>query len=194
MLAIAVRGGAKPSGSLRSRAQIPRMASAKVRRGTIALHEWSIRFDSRSLLLPQTPYQDSHQGQKLQAVNQELTAKNLALMIENQDLMERLEHAGRESMASPPRDGLGFPGKAETVTEVEKGLRDELEACQQHLAQKKELLAQALSQLKVFLKDEEMLESEIGENERLLEEVEDLKYRYHESQAEVKKLRAQLEA
>ena len=90
MLAIAVRGGAKPSGSLKSRAQIPRMASAKVRRGTIALHEWSIRFDSRSLLLPQTPYQDSHQGQKLQAVNQELTAKNLALMIENQDLMERL--------------------------------------------------------------------------------------------------------
>ena len=74
------------------------------------------------------------------------------------------------------------------------GLRDELESCQQHLAQKKELLAEALAQLKVFLKDEEMLENEIGENERLAEEIEDLKYDLSQSERARKWLAQRLSA
>jgi RNA polymerase-binding transcription factor DksA len=77
---------------------------------------------------------------------------------------------------------------------VVKNLREELEACQEHLAQKKELLAEALTQLKVFLKDEEMLESEIGENERLAQEVEDFKYDLEQSERARKWLAQRLSA
>lgn len=83
---------------------------------------------------------------------------------------------------------------AGSESDVILGLRDELEACRQHLAQKKELLAEALAQLKVFLKDEEMLESEIGENERLAEEIEDLKYDISQSERARKWLAQRLSA
>jgi hypothetical protein len=93
--------------------------------------------------------------------------------------------------------------KAETATangdtmsesEVIRSLREELESSHQHLAQKKELLAEALGQLKVFLKDEEMLESEIGENERLAEEIEDLRYDLTQSERARKWLAQRLSA
>ena len=85
-------------------------------------------------------------------------------------------------------------GAKEPESEVVLGLRDELEACQQHLSQKKELLSEALAQLKVFLKDEEMLENEIGENERLAEEIEDLKYDISQSERARKWLAQRLSA
>ena len=85
-------------------------------------------------------------------------------------------------------------GEADTESDVVKGLREDLESCQQHLSQKKELLAEALAQLKVFLKDEEMLESEIGENEQLTEEIEDLKYDLTQSERARKWLAQRLSA
>ena len=85
-------------------------------------------------------------------------------------------------------------GGVESESDVIKGLREELDSCQEHLAQKKELLSEALAQLKVFLKDEEMLENEIGENEQLLEEIEDLKYDLSQSERARKWLAQRLNA
>jgi regulator of replication initiation timing len=125
--------------------------------------------------------------QKLQAMNQELVAKNLSLEIANEQLSETLmqirQNPQKNSTAAKASD-----------TDVVRNLREELEACQEHLAQKKELLAEALTQLKVFLKDEEMLESEIGENERLAQEVEDLKYDLEQSERARKWLAQRLSA
>jgi len=132
---------------------------------------------------------DSHQQQKLKAANQELVAKNLSLQIENEELAEKLEkHEANHKVT------VATNGGSESESDVIKGLREELESCQEHLAQKKELLSEALAQLKVFLKDEEMLESEIGENEQLLEEVEDLKYDLSQSERARKWLAQRLSA
>jgi hypothetical protein len=97
-----------------------------------------------------------------------------------------------QSTASARRADTSAASGSES--DVILGLRDELEACQQHLQQKKDLLAEALAQLKVFLKDEEMLESEIGENERLAEEIEDLKYDISQSERARKWLAQRLSA
>ena len=85
-------------------------------------------------------------------------------------------------------------GESMSESEVIRSLREDLESSQQHLEQKKALLSEALAQLKVFLKDEEMLESEIGENERLAEEIEDLKYDLTQSERARKWLAQRLSA